>query len=183
MPQKRICIIGAGPSGITALKNVLDEGLEVICYDRNDEVGGNWLYSEEITHSSVFETTHIISSKTLSQYEDFTFDDFDTQVSDYPSHRELAAYFQAYARRFDLYRHIEFGTEVLHAERLGDDQWEITIRKDDVERTETFTDLIVCNGHHWNPRMPASPVRASLFPTRSSTSPSSTTARGPYRST
>lgn len=157
MKNKRICIIGAGPAGITALKNVLDEGLEAVAYDRNNEVGGNWLYSEEITHSSVFETTHIISSKTLSQYDDFTFDDFDPNVSDYPSHRELAAYFQAYARRFHLYDHIEFETEVLHAERLSDEQWEITIEQDGVKSKEYFTDLIVCNGHHWNPRMPEFP--------------------------
>lgn len=55
--------------------------------------GGNWIFSETESHSSVFETTHIISSKTLSQYEDFTFEDFDKTVADYPSHDELRRYF------------------------------------------------------------------------------------------
>ena len=72
----KIILIGAGPSGITALKNLLDKGLDVLCIDANSEVGGNWIFSEEASHSSVFETTHIISSKTLSQFEDFTFDEF-----------------------------------------------------------------------------------------------------------
>lgn len=84
MTPYRVCIIGAGPSGITALKNLLDEGIEAVAFDRNDEVGGNWIYSEKESHSSVFETTHIISSKTLSQYEDFTFDDFDHYISKQP---------------------------------------------------------------------------------------------------
>ena len=75
--KHKIAVIGAGPSGITALKNLLDQGLDVVAFDRNADVGGNWIYSENESHSSVFETTHIISSKTLSQYEDFTFDDFD----------------------------------------------------------------------------------------------------------
>ena len=96
--KKKICIIGAGPSGITALKNLSETGFEIKLYDINSDVGGNWIYNEKESHSSVFETTHIISSKTLSQYEDFP---FKPEVSDYPSHEELRNYFQSYARHFN----------------------------------------------------------------------------------
>ncbi|MEM8523861.1 MAG: NAD(P)-binding domain-containing protein [Bacteroidota bacterium] len=153
--QRKIAIIGAGPSGITALKNILDQGLEAVVFDRNNEVGGNWIYSEKEGHSSVFETTHIISSKTLSQYEDFTFDEFDKSVADYPSHDELRRYFQAYAERFELYPHIRFRTMVLHCERLGAEEWKVEIEQDGKRKTLHFTDLVVCNGHHWQPRYPA----------------------------
>jgi hypothetical protein len=155
--KKRICVIGAGPSGITAVKNLVDEGLDVICYDLNKDVGGNWIYSEDVSHSSVFETTHIISSKTLSQYEDYTFDDFDKSVSDYPSHDELRRYFQAYARQFNLYPFIQFETLVKHCERIDEETWHVAIEQGGQIRTETFTDLIVCNGHHWQPRHPNYP--------------------------
>ena len=155
--MKKICVIGAGPSGITAIKNLLDQGLDVVAYDRNHEVGGNWIFQEDESHSSVFETTHIISSKTLSQYEDFTFDDFGEPVSDYPSHDELRRYFQAYAKKFDLYRVIQFGTLVHHCEYIDDQTWEVTIEQNGETRTERFTDLVVCNGHHWNPRYPEYP--------------------------
>ncbi len=155
--QRRVCIIGAGPSGITTLKNLKDKDLNVICYDRNVEVGGNWIYSEDESHSSVFETTHIISSKTLSQYEDFTFDDFDKSVADYPSHDELRSYFQAYAKHFGLYPYIEFNTTIKHCKRVSKNEWQITIIQNEKERTEFFTDLVVCNGHHSVPRMPEYP--------------------------
>ncbi|MFD2565349.1 flavin-containing monooxygenase [Aquimarina rubra] len=155
--KRRVCIIGAGPSGITALKNLKDKNLEVVVYDRNHEVGGNWIFSEDISHSSVFETTHIISSKTLSQYEDFTFDDFDKTVADYPSHDELRRYFQAYAKHFDLYPYIEFSTSVERCERINNNEWRIRITQNGKERTEAFTDLVVCNGHHSVPRMPKYP--------------------------
>ena len=92
--MERVCVIGAGPSGITAIKNILDQDIEVVAYDFNANVGGNWIFSENESHSSVFETTHIISSKTLSQYEDFTFDDFEPDIPDYPSHDQLRRYFQ-----------------------------------------------------------------------------------------
>lgn len=157
MDKKRVCVIGAGPSGITALKNLLDEGIDAVAYDRNHEVGGNWIFNENESHSSVFETTHIISSKTLSQYEDFTFDDFDPTVADYPSHDELRRYFQAYARQFGLYEHIQFGTLIKHCQRVDDHTWKITIEKDGKTLTETFSDLVVCNGHHWQPRYPQYP--------------------------
>lgn len=155
--RKRVAVIGTGPSGITALKNLLDQGIEAVALDRNAEVGGNWIYSENESHSSVFETTHIISSKTLSQYEDFTFDDFDPEAADYPSHDELRRYFQAYATHFGLYVHIRFETMVIHCRWLNQDSWEITTEKAGIRQTETFTDLVVCNGHHWNPRWPKYP--------------------------
>jgi len=71
-PRARIAVIGAGPSGIAAIKNLRDAGfVHITCFDRNDAVGGNWLFRAESSHSSVFETTHIISSRSLSEYHDF----------------------------------------------------------------------------------------------------------------
>lgn len=153
----KIAVIGTGPSGITALKNLLDQGLDAKAFDRNEDVGGNWIYSENESHSSVFETTHIISSKTLSQYEDFTFDDFDPETADYPDHDTLRRYFQAYAHRFNLYPFIQFGTLVKHCERVDAQTWLVTTEKDGIETTEQFTHLVVSNGHHWKPRYPEYP--------------------------
>lgn len=155
--KKRICVIGAGPSGITALKNLLDQGLEAVCYDLNTDVGGNWIFSENESHSSVFETTHIISSKTLSQYEDFTFDNFDPNTADYPSHDELRRYFQAYAAKFELYPHIQFESLINHCERVNEQIWKVHFSQNGIEKTEEFTDLVVCNGHHWQPQWPNYP--------------------------
>ncbi|MEL7161686.1 MAG: NAD(P)-binding domain-containing protein, partial [Bacteroidota bacterium] len=155
--MRKVCVIGTGPSGITALKNLLDEGIDAVAFDRQQEVGGNWVFSEDEGHSSVFETTHIISSKTLSQYADFPFEDFGEPVADYPSHDELRRYFQAYARHFGLYEHIRFGTLVDRCERKDDTNWKVTFTREGVTTTESFTDLIVCNGHHWQPRWPDYP--------------------------
>lgn len=153
----KVAVIGTGPSGITALKNLLDQGIDAIAFDLNQDVGGNWIYSEEESHSSVFETTHIISSKTLSQYEDFTFDDFDPDAADYPDHDTLRRYFQAYAKKFNLYPHIRFGTLVKHCQRIDEHTWQVTTEKGGIETTETFTHLVASNGHHWKPRYPEYP--------------------------
>lgn len=155
---KHVCIIGTGPSGLPAIKNLIDAGISVIAYDNNSDVGGNWIYNENESHSSVFETTHIISSKTLSQYEDFP---FRPEVSDYPSHEELRHYFQSYAKHFKLYQHIEFNTLVKSCERKDNGLWEVTTIKDEHKQVVIFTDLVVCNGHHWEPKYPNYPGKFS----------------------
>ena len=132
--MKKVCIIGAGPSGITAIKNLRDKNIEVLAFDNNHDVGGNWIYNEEEGHSSVFETTHIISSKTLSQYEDFTFDDFDKSIPDYPSHEHLRRYFQAYSKHFDLYPYIQFKTLVKSCTLDQENNWLVLTEKDGIEK-------------------------------------------------
>jgi Flavin-binding monooxygenase-like len=152
--MKKICVIGAGPSGITAAKNLLDEGMAVTVFDYGKDVGGNWVFNEAESHSSVFETTHIISSKKLSQYDDFPMPD---DYPDYPSHRQLAAYFQHYARHFNLYPHIQFETLVKSCKKALDTEggsWTVITQKNGMETTHVFDVLTVCNGHHWLPRMP-----------------------------
>lgn len=158
MNSKRVCVIGAGPSGITAIKNIAEQNIEIVAYDYNSDVGGNWIYNEDESHSSVFETTHIISSKTLSQYEDFP---FDHNVSDYPSHEELRNYFQSYAKHFDLYKFIEFNTLVKSCNLNSNKLWEVVTEKNRKQKKELFTDLVVCNGHHWNPKYPNYPGKFS----------------------
>jgi thioredoxin reductase len=148
----RVCIIGAGPSGITAAKNLLQVGItNFVVYEKGSQVGGNWVYDPRNKHSSVYETTHIISSKRLSQYEDYP---MPADYPDYPSHKQLLAYFQGYADYFGVTPYIRFKTEVRKAELQADQTWKITLGGGKVEK---FDYLMVANGHHWDPRKPEYP--------------------------
>lgn len=150
--EARVCVIGAGPSGIAAAKHCLQAGIsDLVVYDRNNQVGGNWVYSDDVGHSSVYETAHIISSKRWSQYHDYP---MPAQYPDYPNHRLLKAYFQGYADHFGVTPCIQFNTTVISAVELPDHTWELTLDNGQVEH---FDHLIVCNGHHWNPRHPQYP--------------------------
>jgi cation diffusion facilitator CzcD-associated flavoprotein CzcO len=148
----RIAIIGAGPSGIAALKVLRQAGLhDTTCLEQGDRVGGNWVYTSGAGHSSVFESTHIISSKRLSEFSDFP---MPADYPDYPSHRQLLAYFEAYARHFGLYPAIRFHTRVDRATPEPGGGWRLTLADGTVER---FDHLLVASGHHWDPRMPEYP--------------------------
>ena len=66
---EKYCIIGAGSSGITAAKNLKQVGIPYDVIEREDSIGGNWYYGKP--HSSVYRSTHLDSSKPLTQYTDF----------------------------------------------------------------------------------------------------------------
>ncbi|MFK8161998.1 MAG: flavin-containing monooxygenase [Lewinella sp.] len=143
-----VAIIGAGCSGITALKNCLGQGLSTVCFEANNDLGGNWIYSAEPSHSSVCETTHIISSKTLSAYLDFPMPE---DYPDYPSHDQVLAYFRNYADHFGLREHIRFNTRVARAELQADESWQLTLADGSIEQ---FDYLLTANGHHHEARHP-----------------------------
>ena len=150
-----VAVIGAGPSGLAAVRQLLAVGVEPVVFEKAGDIGGNWLFDADTGHASVYENTHIISSKTLSQYEDFPMPD---DYPDYPGHRQLLAYFRAYAEHFDLKRWIRFRHEVLSASPLDDGAWQLSWRDDQGKtHSQRFSHLVVCNGHHWDPRLPEYP--------------------------
>jgi len=70
---------------------------------------------------------------------------------DYPSHRQVLAYFQAYADHFGLRDNIRFNTAVERAEKVDAERWALQLSTGEIE---TFDYLLVANGHHSIPRMP-----------------------------
>jgi len=154
--MNKVAIIGAGPCGITAIKNFSDLGFEVTAFERCQGVGGNWRFNDPSGHSSVFETTHIISSKYTSYYEDYPLPE---NAADYPSHKDLLEYFNSYTDHFDIRKLIKFGTEVQHCKQTESEKWEITWKEleSDQVTTDIYDALVVCNGHHHEPRYPEYP--------------------------
>ncbi|KAI9573778.1 hypothetical protein HD554DRAFT_2166551 [Boletus coccyginus] len=47
-PIQRVAIIGAGPSGLVAYRELTEAGLDVRIFERDSVPGGNWHYTEEV---------------------------------------------------------------------------------------------------------------------------------------
>ena len=151
----RVCVIGAGPSGLAAIKNLQEQGVSnITAFEKSDQIGGNWVYDEQNNHSSVYETTHIISSKRWSQFEDYP---MPSSYPDYPSHRQVLAYFQSYATHFNLAKHIRFNTTVLKVQQTAQKQWQVLFEDAQGSHEEFFDYVLIANGHHWDPFMPEYP--------------------------
>lgn len=153
--SNRVCVIGAGPSGLSAAKNCIENGISVVVFEKNDQVGGNWVFNSKTGHSSVYENTHLISSKNWSEYEDFPMPD---DYPDYPNHIQLQAYFESYAKHFGVYEKIKFEHSVEKVTRQSDGSWLVEF-KDHLgkDHQESFEYLMVANGHHNYPKYPEYP--------------------------
>src|SRR5690348_13125303 len=154
-PSPRVCVIGAGPCGLTTVKNLLAAGIEdVVCYDEASAIGGNWVYDDAPDRRSVYRATRLISSKRLSEFEDFPMPE---DYPDFPSHRQMLDYFNAYAARFELLPKVALDARVESARRERDDTWLVTVASEGRQRTERFDHLIICSGHHREPLTPDYP--------------------------
>jgi len=154
------CVVGAGPHGLSALKALLQNGIDADGYERESDVGGNWNFGAE--NSRVYESTHLISSKPFTQFPDFPMPD---AYPDYPSHRQVKEYFGRYADHFGLRKRITFGHDVVRAVPVEDGRaWDVTVR-DRVSAQETtcrYAGLVVGNGHNWSPKIPQYPGHDSF---------------------
>lgn len=144
----KFCIIGAGSSGIAAAKNFLAAGIPFDCLEREDDVGGNWYFGAPC--SRVYASTHLVSSKVLTEYSDFP---MPADWPEYPSHRQALQYLRDYARRFGLYERIEFGAGLESAKPQAAG-WEVTLSGGEARR---YRGVVIANGHNWDPRWPEYP--------------------------
>jgi cation diffusion facilitator CzcD-associated flavoprotein CzcO len=145
-PRPNVCVIGAGVSGLTAVKALGDWDVPHTCFEASDDIGGNWYFRNPNGRSSAYRSLHIDTSKSAISFKDFP---MDASYPDFPHHTQIHTFLQAYADRFGLRERIRFGTAVEHAAHLPGGGWDI-----DGERFDT---LLVCNGHHWDPSFPSFP--------------------------
>ncbi|HEU5226516.1 MAG TPA: NAD(P)-binding domain-containing protein [Ktedonobacteraceae bacterium] len=144
----RVCIIGAGSSGIAACKVLEEHGIPYDCYEASDRVGGNWAFNNPNGMSSAYSSLFINTSRPRMQYSDYPMPD-DYPV--FPHHTQIFAYFNNYVDHFGVRQHIHFNCAVTDATPLDGGGWEVTLQDGSKQR---YRALLVANGHHWDPRWP-----------------------------
>ncbi|WP_077034273.1 NAD(P)/FAD-dependent oxidoreductase [Pelomonas sp. KK5] len=153
--EEQYALIGAGPSGLAAARNLQKEGLAFQGFEAWSDVGGLWNIANP--RSTVYESAHLISSKRTTEFTEFPMAD---GVADYPSHAELMRYFSAFAERFGLREHYRFGARVQKVEPAGEGAtplWRVRWTEQDgaVTHEALFKGVIIANGTLAEPSMPA----------------------------
>jgi cation diffusion facilitator CzcD-associated flavoprotein CzcO len=143
--SNKFCLLGAGSSGLAAAKNFAQAGIPFDCLEREDDVGGNWYYGKPA--SSVYRSTHLISSKSLTEYADFPMPE---AYPHFPSHEQAWEYLRSYARHFGLYKRIEFNTAVERIEPT-EGGWNVRLADGRIRR---YRGVVIANGHNWDPQRP-----------------------------
>ena len=149
----RVCVIGAGSSGIAAAQVMHAREIEFDCFELGSEVGGNWRYMNDNGMSSSYLSLHINTSRRTMAYATYP---MPADYPDYPSHFQIAEYFDAYVDHFGFRDHIRFRTEVTHVEPAPGGTWNVRWRSLDAgeESSGVYSAVLVANGHHWDARWP-----------------------------
>ncbi|XP_048064523.1 flavin-containing monooxygenase 5-like isoform X2 [Megalobrama amblycephala] len=155
---KRVAVIGGGTSGLTCIKCCLDEGLEPVCFETSDDIGGLWRFKEnpDPDRASIYHSLIINTSKEMMCFSDFP---IPAHFPNYMHNSLIMDYFRMYAEHFQLKRHIRFQTKVLHVTPRPDfshsGQWDVEIESKDGQREkQVFDAVMVCTGHHSHPHLP-----------------------------
>jgi cation diffusion facilitator CzcD-associated flavoprotein CzcO len=160
----RVCVIGAGSSGLVALKSLREVGVDAVGLEMGGDLGGLWKFQNSNGRSGAYRSLCINTSTEAMQFSDYP---MPTNIGKFPHHRHIAAYFESYARNFELRPHIRFHQEVESCVPLGPegrDGYCVTThdREQGTRQAEHFDGVIVANGHHWSPAYP-SPNPAARF--------------------
>ena len=145
--DRRVCVIGAGSSGIAVAQVLQARGIPFDCFETGSEVGGNWRYQNDNGMSSAYRSM---------EYRSFPMPE---DLPDYPNHWQIARYFDSFVDHFGFRDRIRFRTEVVKVRpELGGFEVTVRGRGDNGEVLEPevrrYEDVVVANGHHWDPRWP-----------------------------
>jgi len=159
--EHTVCVIGAGSSGLAAVKCLLDAGFRVTCYEQGKVVAGRW-HSESL--NPIPRSTMTNLPRAMSSFSDFPFPD---EYSMYLSAGRYCEYFQLYADNFGLYKHIKFQHKVVsikpsvvvtedeNGDETPTDKWIVEYAKQngDLETTQ-FDFVVVSSGYYTQPYVP-----------------------------
>ncbi|CAL5034294.1 unnamed protein product [Urochloa decumbens] len=183
--KKKVCVVGAGISGMVSVRELRREGHEVTVMEQKGGVGGQWLYDPATdagdplgvagVHSSIYASLRINFPRITSSFSDFPF--YPTINNGgggdgrrYPGHGEILRYIRDFCDTFGLMDAVRLNTKVLHVglaprgDGDGDGSMRWTVRscataaeQSEAEEatTEVFDAVVVAVGQFTQPRIPS----------------------------
>lgn len=135
-------VIGAGPGGIVATKELLEKGFkDVVCLEQSSGLGG--------VFSKSYDNLVLTSSVTFSMFSDFW-------VGEGKNHhfwtkKEAVEYWTSYAEHFGVTDHIRFGSRVEKVKQNEDETWDVVLSSGEILQC---THLVVAIGNNNIPKFP-----------------------------
>ncbi len=135
-------VIGAGPGGIVATKELLEKGFDdVLCLEQSDKLGGVFADS--------YDNLLLTSSVTFSMFSDFWAGE--GMNHHFWTKDEAVDYWKSYSNHFHVTNHIRFGARVDGVTSIENDYWQIELNSGEILQCER---LILAIGNNNIPRFP-----------------------------
>ena len=170
--NKRVAIIGAGPSGLAALRafeTARQAGAdvpEVVCFEKQANWGGLWNYTwrtgldehGEPVHGSMYRYLWSNGPKECLEFADYSFEEhFGRPIPSYPPRAVLHDYIAGRVERSGVRQYIRFRTPVRWVD-YSDETGRFTVAAKDLvkdeHQVEEFDYVIVASGHFSVPNVP-----------------------------
>ena len=158
-PVLRVGIIGAGIAGLSTAKIFLENGFDVLVFEKEATLGGVWAVSR------AYPGLRANTAKETYGYTDYPYPE---TTSGYPDAEEVREYLESYAEQFGLYCHIKFNCEVAHLADInnnGKRGFNLTVRSTaahDNKNDYEFSFVVICSGAFSLPLMPDFPGKEAF---------------------
>lgn len=172
MTNKRVAIIGAGPSGLAqmrAFQSVKKNGEdipEIVCFEKQSNWGGLWNYTwrtgldehGEPVHCSMYRYLWSNGPKEGLEFADYSFEEhFGKQIASYPPRAVLFDYIEGRVKKANIRDWIRFNSPIRWVD-YNDDTGMFTVTVHDQIKDHTYTeefDHVICaSGHFSTPKVP-----------------------------
>ncbi|GKT40597.1 dimethylaniline monooxygenase [N-oxide-forming] 4 [Colletotrichum spaethianum] len=152
---KRVCIVGAGPSGLVAAKTLLHNApagaFTVTIYDAQRRIGGLWPTRATDTDGLVHPLMVANQSRHTVQFSDLAWSPEDPE---FPRAWMIGQYLERYLDRYGRGMEVKLGHRVVKTDLKDDETWSITVESEGGEETSVFDYLLVSSGFFGKPIMP-----------------------------
>ena len=145
----KICVIGAGLSGLVTIKEVKEESHNVVCYEKSSRCGG--VFGLHDGKSAGYDEGHLTVSNYFMAFSSLKPEEAERR---YWTWGEYNSYLRQFIKKFDLLDHITFNAEVREIERTTDGKWLVRTVVGAEDRAEIFDAVAVCTGRYRVPFMP-----------------------------
>lgn len=126
----KVCIIGAGTAGLCAAKTALAYGFDVTVYEQTDEIGGTWVYTDDVgkneygidIHTSMYQGLSTNLPKEVMGFPDFLIPE---QDKSFITSSEFLSFLNLYADKFQLKESVRFLHHVIRVRPIEGVKWEV----------------------------------------------------------
>lgn len=168
----RVAIIGAGPSGLSALrafqsaKSKGEDIPEIVCFEKQASYGGLWNYTwrtgldehGEPVHGSMYRYLWSNGPKECLEFADYTFDEhFGKPIASFPPRAVLFDYIKGRVEKTVATEWIRYNTSV-RSVTYDDTSGMFSVTAHDYSKSHTYTEefdyVINASGHFSTPNVP-----------------------------
>ena len=170
--DKRVAVIGAGPSGLAQLRafqSAASKGADIpdiVCFEKQSDWGGLWNYdwrtgvdeNGEPCHGSMYRYLWSNGPKEGLEFADYSFEEhFGRQIASYPPRAVLFDYIEGRVAKAGVRKWIRFSTVVRWVSYDPDTaQFTVTVHDHNSDScySEEFDHVVVASGHFSTPNVP-----------------------------